>query len=80
MTLSFRAGDHTHLPIRAAAFVALVCVAILALSGWTELVSRNTGLKNSESDLSNLASSLAQHAEDTLARRHDSIRLGLPTR
>jgi diguanylate cyclase (GGDEF)-like protein/PAS domain S-box-containing protein len=65
MRLSLRDVDHTHLTIRAAAFVALVCVAILALSGWREVVSRNTVLENSEADMSNLARSLTQHAEDT---------------
>ncbi|MEA2831144.1 MAG: hypothetical protein QOF22_1892 [Bradyrhizobium sp.] len=65
MKLSLRDVDHTHLHVRAAAFVALVCVAILTLSGWRELVSRNTELKNSEADMSNLARSLTQHAEDT---------------
>jgi hypothetical protein len=79
MTLSFRADEHTHLPIRAAAFVALVCVAILALSGWRELASRNTVLKNSEADLSNLARSLTRQAEDTLEMA-DTILIGMVDR
>ena len=66
MIRSSRDVDQTLLPLRAAAFVALVCVAILALSGWREWGSRDTELKTAEVDMSNLARSLAQHAEDTL--------------
>jgi hypothetical protein len=36
MTRSLRNADQTRLPIRAATFVILVCLAILALSGWRE--------------------------------------------
>jgi hypothetical protein len=43
------------LPFRAAAFVALVCVAILATSGWTEWASRDVELRNAELELGNLA-------------------------
>lgn len=56
----------TRLPFLAGAFVALVCVAILALSGWREWASRETDLKNAEVEMTNLARSLTQHAEDTL--------------
>jgi len=76
MTPSFRDVDHAHLVTRAAAFVALVCIAILALSGWRELVSRNTELKNAEADMSNLARSLTQHAEDTFEVA-DTILIGM---
>jgi hypothetical protein len=74
-----RDTSHSQLPIRAAAFVALVCVAILALSGWREMVSRSTVLKTSESDMSNLARSLAQHADDTF-ELGDTVLIGLVDR
>jgi diguanylate cyclase (GGDEF)-like protein/PAS domain S-box-containing protein len=79
MMRSSRNVDQTRLPIRAAAFVTLVCVAILALSGWREWASRNTALKNAEADMSNLARSLTQHAEDTLELA-DAVLIGLVDR
>ncbi|OKO79777.1 diguanylate cyclase [Bradyrhizobium sp. NAS96.2] len=51
--------------LAAAAFVALACVAIIALSCWREWSSRQLELKNAETDMANLARSLTQHAEDT---------------
>jgi diguanylate cyclase (GGDEF)-like protein/PAS domain S-box-containing protein len=54
------------LPLRAAAFVALVCLTIVGLSGWREWESRDVILKTTEIDLANLAHSLTQHAEDSL--------------
>jgi PAS domain S-box-containing protein len=54
------------LPLRAAAFVALVCVVIVAMSGWREWSSREARLKVVEVEMSNLARSLTQHAEDTV--------------
>lgn len=67
------------LPVWAAAFVALVCVAILALSGWREWGSRSLDLTNAEVDMANLARSLTQHAEDTVELA-DAILLGLASR
>jgi diguanylate cyclase (GGDEF)-like protein/PAS domain S-box-containing protein len=55
----------SHLPFRAAAFVALVCVAILGMSGWREWTAREASLKAAEVDLTNLTRSLTQHAEDS---------------
>ena len=52
-------------PVRAAAFVALVCIAILALSGWREWTARSLKLKAAEVEMANLARSLTQHAEDS---------------
>jgi diguanylate cyclase (GGDEF)-like protein/PAS domain S-box-containing protein len=66
MTRPSRNVDQARLPIRAATFVMLVCVVILALGGWREWASRNAVLKNAEADMSNLARSLMQHADDTL--------------
>jgi hypothetical protein len=54
-----------HLPIWAATFVALICVAIFVLSGWREWSARDAELKNAEIDMANLTESLAQHADDT---------------
>jgi diguanylate cyclase (GGDEF)-like protein/PAS domain S-box-containing protein len=61
------------LPLRAAAFVALVCVAILGLSGWREWNSRGAELKAAEVDVANLARSLTQHAEDSFDLLDTSI-------
>jgi diguanylate cyclase (GGDEF)-like protein/PAS domain S-box-containing protein len=55
----------SRLPFWAAAFVALICVGILGLSGWREWTSRANNLKNAEVDMANLARSLTQHAEDS---------------
>jgi Cache domain len=52
-------------PLRVAGFVALACLAIMALSGWREWESREVDLRNAEVDMANLARSLTQHAEDT---------------
>jgi diguanylate cyclase (GGDEF)-like protein/PAS domain S-box-containing protein len=79
MMRSPRNADQTRLPIRAATFVTLVCVAILALSGWREWASRNTALKNAEAEMSNLARSLTQHAEDTLELA-DAVLIGMVDR
>jgi hypothetical protein len=56
----------SRLPLRAAAFVALVCVSIVGLSVWREWESRAVTLKTAEVDLANLAHSLIQHAEDSV--------------
>ena len=56
----------TRLPLRAAAFVALVCVAILGTGGWREWSAREALLRSAESEMANLARSLTQHAEDSL--------------
>lgn len=45
-------------PVRAAAFVALVCIAILGTSGWRELTARSLKLKAAEVEMANLARSL----------------------
>ncbi|MHC4042408.1 diguanylate cyclase [Bradyrhizobium sp. 23AC] len=47
------------------AFVAVACMAIVALSGWREWSSRLAVLKGSETDMASLARSLTQHADDT---------------
>src|SRR5262245_14069575 len=65
MSSSSREGGPTRLPLAAAAFVVLVCIAILALSGWREWTSRQTALTDAEVDVTNLAQSLTQHANDT---------------
>src|SRR3954468_23806513 len=60
-----RAG-WSRLPLRAAAFVALTCVAILGVSGWGEWAARDAVLKGAETEMANVARSLTQHAEDSL--------------
>ena len=66
-------------PPLVAGFVALVCIAVLALSGWHEWTSRDAVLRNAEVDVRNLAQSLAQHAEDTFELA-DTILIGLVNR
>src|SRR5580698_9684544 len=67
------------LPSWAAAFVALVCVAILGMSGWREWSSRQARLQAAEVEMSNLARSMTQHAEDTIDLLDASI-LGVVVR
>src|SRR4029077_11725118 len=55
----------TRLPLWAAGFVVLICVAILALSGCREWETRDAELKTAEVDVANFAQSVVQHADDT---------------
>ncbi|WP_314953004.1 diguanylate cyclase domain-containing protein [Bradyrhizobium cosmicum] len=66
----------TRLPLWAAGFVVLICVAILGLSAWREWEMRNVDLRNAEIDVANLAHSLVQHADDTF-ELVDTILVGL---
>ncbi|MCP3394345.1 diguanylate cyclase [Bradyrhizobium sp. CCGB12] len=66
----------TRLPLWAAGFVVLICVAILGLSAWREWEARNADLRNAEVDVANLAHSLVQHADDTFELA-DTILVGL---
>lgn len=66
----------TRLPLWAAGFVVLICVAILGLSAWREWEARNANLRNAEIDVTNLAHSLIQHADDTF-ELVDTILVGL---
>lgn len=65
-----------HLPLWAAGFVALICVTILGLSAWREWETRDAELRNAEIDVTNLAHSLIQHADDTFELA-DTILVGL---
>jgi diguanylate cyclase (GGDEF)-like protein/PAS domain S-box-containing protein len=65
MSLGRRDTGLKRLPLVAAAFVVMVCVAILALSAWREWKLRDAALENAEVEVANLARSLTQHAEDT---------------
>ncbi|WP_028134783.1 diguanylate cyclase [Bradyrhizobium japonicum] len=56
----------SHLPLRAAAFVALTGAAILGVSGWREWTARDAVLRGAETEMANVARSLTQHAEDSL--------------
>ena len=69
---AYRAGQ-TRLPLWVAAFVALVCLAILGMSGWREWSSRQGTLRAAEAEMSNLARSMTQHAEDTIDLMDASI-------
>ena len=77
--LGRRDGGPKRLSLIAAAFVVLVCVAILALSGWREWTFRDAALRNAEVGVANLAQSLAQHAEDTFELA-DTFVIGLAHR
>jgi hypothetical protein len=73
--ISHRAGL-PRLPVWAAVFVVLVCLVIVASTGWTEWASRDNELRNAEIELSNLVQSLRQHADDT-AELAESILTGM---
>lgn len=66
MTAVVQRAGWKNLPLRAAVFVALTCVAILGVSGWREWTAREAVLRGAESTLANVARSLIQHAEDSL--------------
>jgi diguanylate cyclase (GGDEF)-like protein/PAS domain S-box-containing protein len=74
-----RKANLTRLPFWAAVFVALICTAILTLSGLREWDARETVLKTAEGDMANLARSLTQHAEDSFDLLDASI-IGVVTR
>lgn len=79
MELKRREIGRTRLPLWTAGFVALACVAILALSAWREWEARQIVQTNAQGDLANLARSLNQHAEDTFELA-DTILIGLVDR
>ncbi|MCS3761838.1 diguanylate cyclase domain-containing protein [Bradyrhizobium centrosematis] len=66
----------TRLPLWAAGFVVLICVAILGMSIWREWEARNAELRSAEIDVANLAHSLIQHADDTFELA-DTLLVGL---
>src|ERR1700687_4342059 len=63
----------SRLPFRAAAFVTLVCAAILGMSATREWSAREAALKVAEVQLSNLARALIQHADDSFDLLDTSI-------
>ncbi len=73
MKAAFFKTGLNRLPFRAAAFVALVCVAILGMSGWGEWSARDASMQAAEVELVNLARSLTQHAEDSFDILDNSI-------
>lgn len=66
MNVASQRAGWSRLPLRAAAFVVLTCVAILGVSGWREWAARDAVLKGAETEMANVARSLTQHAEDSL--------------
>ncbi|MBR0810204.1 diguanylate cyclase [Bradyrhizobium diazoefficiens] len=66
----------TRLPLWAAGFVVLICVAILGLSAWREWEARKVDLRSAEVDVANVAHSLIQHADDTF-ELVDTLLVGL---
>lgn len=79
MTRGRRELGKTRLPAWTAGFVALACVAIVALSGWREWEARQLDLHDAEVEMENLARSLTQHADDTFELT-DTILVGLVDR
>jgi diguanylate cyclase (GGDEF)-like protein/PAS domain S-box-containing protein len=73
MEIAAHKASLAYLPVRAAAFVALVCVAILGMSSAREWSAREATLKGAEVELGNLARSLTQHAEDSFDMLDTSI-------
>jgi diguanylate cyclase (GGDEF)-like protein/PAS domain S-box-containing protein len=67
------------LPLRAAAFVALVCIIIPSMAAVREWRSRSANLSTAEISLGNLARSLTQHVEDSFDLLDASI-LGVVSR
>lgn len=63
----------SHLPFWATAFVALICLGTLGLSGWRERSLREAVLKTAEIGMANLARSMLQHAEDSFDLMDASI-------
>jgi diguanylate cyclase (GGDEF)-like protein len=57
----------------ATVFVAVVCLSLVAIDGWRSLNARDELLTASERITSNLARSMAQHAEDTIAAADTSL-------
>jgi diguanylate cyclase (GGDEF)-like protein/PAS domain S-box-containing protein len=79
VNLVHRKTNPTRQPLFATAFVALICIAVLGLSGGREWEAREIVLKTAEVDMANLARSLTQHAEDSFDLLDASI-IGVVTR
>lgn len=60
-------------------FLVTVCLSMVALTAWQVWNSRNVQISEGEVMTSNLAKSLAQHAEDTFTEA-DTVLLGLQER
>jgi diguanylate cyclase (GGDEF)-like protein len=67
------------LALRVAAFVALVCVALVALDAWQLWRAREVQLRDTEIASANLAKALGQHAYDTF-KEADTVLVGLVER
>jgi hypothetical protein len=61
------------------AFVAMVCIGLLAIDGWNSWQSRTEQLKQMNVAASNLARAMAQQADDTL-KAADSALVGIVER
>jgi diguanylate cyclase (GGDEF)-like protein/PAS domain S-box-containing protein len=66
MSVAYPKSGWSRLPLRTAAFVLLICIAILGMSAWREWTAREAVLRSAEAEMSNVARSLMQHAEDSL--------------
>jgi diguanylate cyclase (GGDEF)-like protein/PAS domain S-box-containing protein len=68
-----RKAELSRLPFWAAVFVALICAAILTLTGLREWSLREAVLKAAEIQMADLARSMLQHAEDSFDLMDASI-------
>lgn len=66
-SLSFRGWIGLHIrEIRAVGITAGICLALLGFQGWREYVALGEHVRETQASLTNLASALSQHAEDTV--------------
>jgi len=72
-------ANRGYLSFLAYGFIASVCLALMSLSAWREWEARAVDLRNAEIDVTNLARSLTQHAEDTFELT-EAILVGLVNR
>ncbi|WP_407051069.1 diguanylate cyclase [Methyloraptor flagellatus] len=54
-------------------FVVLACASAVGFSVWREYVARDGEIRNAEAEMSNLARSLSQQAEDTIEIAHSVL-------
>jgi hypothetical protein len=67
------------LPARLGVFVVCICVAVAAFEAWQDYRAHGRELANVASATANLAQSVLQHAEDTVAMA-DTVLVGMQDR
>lgn len=76
MSFGLRDASLRQLAYLASGFVVVICILLLVLSSARELGLRRDALKGAEVDVTNLAQSLVQHADDSFELA-DSLVIGL---